>query len=386
MKTGLISFARSAETEYAVGEFLLGGIEIDTVVSLSEEDDIGFKRAFDGLRDTKDALIVLCGKEEFDVKEKIAEFFDLTLMENENARKILENLSATDLYGATLPEEATLIPNETGEFQGFAIDQAEFTFIALPKIREQLERCCKKYAVGYLSAKAGIKRTALFKCFGETDDIKARIDGANENGVFTARYKEEYCEITVRLIFNDCSDAEYRNAIRNVAVALKGCCFADTDISLSEAFWTRLKLSGKVVSTAESFTSGRVAASITSHPGSSERFYEGVAAYSNESKKDRLGVPERELESEGAVSSRVAYYMALGLLRGGKCDLALATTGLAGPDGDGTGKPVGLCFIAVGSSGGIHTYRFNFNGSREEITQKGVNAALFLAFQTLSEI
>ena len=75
--------------------------------------------------------------------------------------------------------------------------------------------------------------------------------------------------------------------------------------------------------------------------------------------------------------------MAAGLLMGGKTDIAIATTGIAGPKSDDTNKPVGLCYIAVGTKNGVHTYRYVFPGNREEITETAKNTALFLAIKLL---
>ena len=112
---------------------------------------------------------------------------------------------------------------------------------------------------------------------------------------------------------------------------------------------------------------------------------EGVVSYSNQSKLSRLGVKASDLKTQGAVSSVVAYQMAVGLLKEG-CDIALSTTGIAGPQSDDTDKPVGLCYIAVGMKDGVHTYRYKLSGSREEITETAKNTALFLAIKKLKTI
>jgi nicotinamide-nucleotide amidase len=137
---------------------------------------------------------------------------------------------------------------------------------------------------------------------------------------------------------------------------------------------------------AESFTGGRVVAEIIKNSGASSFVDEGVVSYSNESKKARLNVKEEDLKKHGAVSSMVAYEMAAGLLKGGRCDLAIATTGIAGPRSDDTAKPVGLNYIAVGMKDGVHTYRYLLKGSREEITETAKNTALFLAIKKLKSI
>ena len=137
---------------------------------------------------------------------------------------------------------------------------------------------------------------------------------------------------------------------------------------------------------AESFTGGRVVSEIIKNPGASAFVDEGIVSYSNESKMERLSVSKADLIKYGAVSSVVAYQMALGLLKEGKCDLAIATTGIAGPKSDDTEKPVGLCYIAVGMRDGVHTYKLNLTGNREEITETAKNTALFLAIKKLKNI
>ena len=85
-----------------------------------------------------------------------------------------------------------------------------------------------------------------------------------------------------------------------------------------------------------------------------------------------------------AVSDETAYEMAAGLLKEGHCDLAIATTGIAGPDADGTNKPVGLCFLAVGTKERVRVFRFQLPGDRETVTRTAINYALFLAYKEIS--
>ena len=88
----------------------------------------------------------------------------------------------------------------------------------------------------------------------------------------------------------------------------------------------------------------------------------------------------------GAVSEQTAYEMALGLLNTGDCDLAIATTGLAGPKSDRSELPVGLCCLAIGTKEKICVYQYRFDGTREEITEKAINYALFLAYKRLKDM
>jgi nicotinamide-nucleotide amidase len=101
-----------------------------------------------------------------------------------------------------------------------------------------------------------------------------------------------------------------------------------------------------IVATAESCTGGLVAGAITDIPGSSEVFDRGFVTYSNAAKREMLGVPEATLIEHGAVSAQTARAMALGALEHSLADVAVAITGVAGPDGGSPAKPVGLVHFA----------------------------------------
>ena len=137
------------------------------------------------------------------------------------------------------------------------------------------------------------------------------------------------------------------------------------------------------MSVAESFTGGGLAKRIVSVSGASEVYFEGLNTYNENAKIKRLGVSPYTLGTVGAVSEKTAYEMALGLLNTGDCDIAVATTGLAGPKSDKSMLPVGYCCIAVGTKERICVYQYKFDGDREEITQKAINYALFLAYKRL---
>ena len=170
--------------------------------------------------------------------------------------------------------------------------------------------------------------------------------------------------------------------VRILAGELKDWIYALDDVSIEERLIDTLKLHRLKIATAESFTGGGVSRAIVSVPGASRVFYEGLNTYDSKAKAERLGVSEYTLMSKGAVSEEVAYEMAAGLIAQGHCDLAIATTGNAGPTAE-KDKPVGLCYIAIGTKERVRVFRFRFDGTREEITNTGINFALFLAFKEI---
>jgi nicotinamide-nucleotide amidase len=137
---------------------------------------------------------------------------------------------------------------------------------------------------------------------------------------------------------------------------------------------------GRRVSTAESCTGGWIAKALTDVPGSSQWFGEGFVTYSNEAKARTLAVSGSVLERHGAVSQAAAVAMAEGALRRAGADMAVAVTGIAGPDGAVPGKPVGTVWFSWAERRGgrvrIKAERRNFRGDREAVRRKTVEAAL----------
>ncbi len=142
----------------------------------------------------------------------------------------------------------------------------------------------------------------------------------------------------------------------------------------------RLLVSRRQVVTAESCSGGWIAKALTDVAGSSQWFTEGFVTYSNESKTLRLGVPRSVLRKHGAVSEATARAMAAGALKQTAVQLAVAVTGIAGPDGGVSGKPVGTVWIAWAERRGarlrIAAQLKHFRGDRDAVRRKTVRAAL----------
>ncbi len=175
----------------------------------------------------------------------------------------------------------------------------------------------------------------------------------------------------------------FDEVLRGIVESLGEYVYAVEDITLAEQLYRLLKLRRMKISVAESFTGGGVGKRLVEVSGISEVYFEGLNTYSNEAKMQRLGVKELTLKQHGAVSAETAYEMAEGLIKTGSCDVAMSTTGIAGPKSDNTSKPVGLAYIGVGLAGDIQVYKFNFAGDRETVTRSGINQALFLAYKRI---
>jgi nicotinamide-nucleotide amidase len=185
-------------------------------------------------------------------------------------------------------------------------------------------------------------------------EVKLRCEGDNE-----ARTKEllDTTAEKVREQLGDHVVAEGGETIDTVVAAL----FREKRVTLSLA---------------ESCTGGLIAAKITDLPGSSAYFLEGAVTYSNETKTRRLQVPAELLEKEGAVSSATAMAMARGIRKASGSDIALAVTGIAGPEGGSEEKPVGTVFLALAGRSDCTAKRYQFSGDRERIRRMTAFTAL----------
>ena len=148
----------------------------------------------------------------------------------------------------------------------------------------------------------------------------------------------------------------------------------------------RLLAAGETLAVGESCTGGLLAAALTARPGSSRYFAGGVVSYSDRLKRELLDVPEDLLAEKGAVSAEVAMAMAQGARSRLGTDYALSVTGIAGPDADGSGKPVGLTFVGFAGPDLVLVRQFNWKGDRWENRRLSVEAALKLALESFAEV
>lgn len=398
MKNVLIIFdKKEANLEYAheVSDFFKqNGISFDSAEMLSDDDESGFKTRLFDIRMRSDNIIALVGDDiEFDFKNAIAEIMDTELVINERAEELIERISektgeAYPSEYSMMPIEAMVIPNEHGAFQGFMIEDRDFSFVVLPKPLEEMKKTAVEYVVPYFKAKYPMPDKFIFKYFGSDSELLSILDRAKVEfqNAFDYSVKEKFGDCLVSLEFIEKSESVAAAVKRFIVEPLKENIYAEFDTTLAQRMFDLLKLKDKKISVAESFTGGRVISSIISNAGASAYVDEGVVTYSNGAKKRRLGVKDEDLKRVGAVSTQVAFQMAAGLLLGGECDIALSTTGIAGPKSDDTQKPVGLCYIGVGTREGVHVYKYNFKGDRERITETAKNTALFLVIKKLKKI
>lgn len=158
-------------------------------------------------------------------------------------------------------------------------------------------------------------------------------------------------------------------------------------VELSRRLLETCKAHGVMVATAESCTGGLIAALLTDLPGSSSMLDRGFVTYSNAAKMEMLGVRRETLDAHGAVSGETALEMAAGALERSRAGVAIAVTGIAGPDGGSADKPVGTVWFAVAVNGVLPRAekRVFDNRGRDYVRRETARAAIAMALDALEE-
>ena len=323
-------------------------------------------------------------------KECAAEYFGREFYFHEYSWvKILERLTRSgrniitenNKKQAMIPEGAIVLENYCGTAPGIIIEENNKRIILLPgpprEMRDMFEKSVKPYLEKF-SSKQFISKYVRFYGIGESlleTKIKDIMD--NQTNPTLALYAKTG-EVLLRITVSGNDRAECEELIRKQLDEIEKrvgeyiYLVGDEDISSTQTEMNtvvaNLLIENKfTISIAESLTGGKISSMLVEKSGISEALLEGVVCYSNKSKIDTLGVREETLEKFGAVSEEVAKEMVLGVAKRLGADFAVATTGIAGPNSDGSGKPVGLVYIGIYAQGDISVKECLFTGDRELI-------------------
>ncbi len=224
-----------------------------------------------------------------------------------------------------------------------------------------------------LAKRRTFRRTKVFKLFGLSEaEAALLLEGVTEEGaglsvVFCVNFPEMLVKLRAEGDEKMAVAALLDRAAEKARERLGNYVFAEDGETMDTVVAALFRETGFTLSLAESCTGGLVAKRITDVPGSSAYFLEGIVTYSNAAKAQLLSVPKRLLDEKGAVSPEVAVAMADGARKLAGSDIALAVTGIAGPDGGTPEKPVGTVYMALADPAGCEAKRYNFHGDREEI-------------------
>ncbi|MBO5093734.1 MAG: competence/damage-inducible protein A [Lachnospiraceae bacterium] len=316
-------------------------------------------------------------------KEKIKEYF--------TKRKI--ELTDNNWKQAMAPEGAIVVDNANGTAPGIIIEDNGKRVILLPGPPNELIPMFETSIYPYLSeAEPGIiySKTVKLCGIGESKAETMAADLIAEQSNPTIAPYAKTGEVHLRITAKAADEKEAKKLIKPVVKELKNrfgmnVYTTDENTTLEQAVVDLLLANNLTVTTAESCTGGLLSAKLINVPGVSEVFKSGHVTYSNKAKHKLLGVKKPSLDKYGAVSESVAKEMAKGAAASSKADVAVAITGIAGPEGGSDEKPVGLVYIACSVCGKIKVKEYNFSGNRNKIRESSVIAALTLMRQCILE-
>ena len=289
---------------------------------------------------------------------------------------------------AMVPEGGVVMENPNGTAPGLIIDNEKTVALLLPGPPRELHPMWNDQALPWLRKKFAARLTPVHEVtlrilgLGETKVQILVEDEVKALGPVEVGYCARSGEVDLRLIASD--ESLVRQAADLARGKLKDAIYAEGAETMEQAVVRLARAARKTVATAESCTGGLIANRITNVPGSSEIFRYGWVTYANEAKTTQLGVPTALLEKHGAVSAEVAQAMAAGALRGSSADVAIAVTGIAGPTGDTSTKPVGLVFFALaGADGSTNVLERTLSPQRETFKYTASQIALDLVRRML---
>ncbi|MFQ5449153.1 MAG: competence/damage-inducible protein A [Nitrospinaceae bacterium] len=292
-----------------------------------------------------------------------------------------------------VPEKAVVLYNEKGTAPGLLFEQGGKKLYALPGIPLEMEHLFEKFIhpASVSAAKRIVIRHRILHTTGLTEAELWRRVGPLEalEQLVTVASLPSHLGVRIRLSAcgrEDEVSSRLTEAENWMHARVADYIFGRDEETLEGRVGDLLRAKQLTLSVAESCTGGLVGHRLTQVPGSSDYFLEGAVTYSNDAKKNRLGVDEALLARFGAVSREVALAMAEGIRRSSGADIGLSVTGIAGPAGGREGKPVGLTFIAVSDEKNLGCERFVFHQDRVRNKERAAQAALNLLRLRLMKI
>ncbi len=335
-------------------------------------------------REVSAALLGLEMAEDAATVKQLQEFF--------RQRKL--PMAESNLRQAQLPAGAIILPNCCGTAPGSILVHANGVLINLPgppvEMQAMLEQQVLPWLKNYRPA-LGCIRSRIFRCVGIGESLLEEklmdlvLSQGNPTVAFLARSGEMLVRLTAQGETEEAALQLMEPWSAQIRERLGDAVISDDDATLEEVVGRELVKKGWTLGTAESCTAGMVAARVANVPGSSSYLMGGIVAYDNRIKEELLGVSESLLRDFGAVSVQSAEAMAIGARKACGVEVALATTGIAGPDGGSEAKPVGLVHMAVVGPWGIWQEEGRFYGSRQQIRSHATARALALLVRYLRQ-
>jgi len=340
-----------------------------------------------GLGPTRDDLTI----------EVLADTFGLELVLHEPSLEALRGffarfgreMAAINEKQAWFPEGAEVLDNPIGTAPGTMLEVprdglqgaegersssgGSALFFCMPGVPRELHKMMDEQVLPRIASRRRVAswvRASLLHTFGigESNLDEMLRDVALPEGVelgFRTQFPDNHVRPVARAASAAEADAKLARSCELLRERLGALVYGEGEETLEAVTGRLLRERGKTLSVAESCTGGMIGELLTATPGSSVYFKGGVVAYWNDAKTALLGVPDAMLKQHGAVSEPVARAMAEGARARFGSDLAVATTGIAGPTGGSAEKPVGLIYVALASAAGSQVRELQLAFDRE---------------------
>jgi len=342
-------------------------------------------------------------------KKMVCEFFQCDLVQSESVMATVKALMAQrNIAWNKSTEEQTLVPskctvlqNRVGTAPGMLFEESpsgiKKYFVVMPGVPFEMKSILDEELIPYLRKEnfgtivrhrtlktTGISESALAAEIGSIEEIIG-TDGTTTLA-FLPNPMGTKLRITVREKNAAVADAKLKSAEGKITAVAQKYIYSIDEKDLEDVVGGMLAERKLTVAIAESCTGGMIANRITNVSGSSAYFNRAFVTYSDKSKMELLSVPEELIRTHGAVSREVAEAMAAGARTNAGVDIALSTTGIAGPTGGTAEKPVGLVWIGYADANGAMALKFNLGEHRLRFKDRASQAALELLRRKLMKL
>ncbi|NLY67367.1 MAG: competence/damage-inducible protein A [Tissierellia bacterium] len=328
-------------------------------------------------------------------KEVVSETLGLKLYLDKNIKNNIQNyfnknnksMTPNNIKQAYIPEGSKSIKNDIGTAPGIFIEWENKILVLLPGPPREMQHMFNKYIIPLIKQDCIMKETTIKTIgIGEShlETILKDIINSGDNPTIATYASEGIVDIKIVAKGNneDYVNTLLRQTIEKIKDRIAENIYSYNNETIEEVVYKLLKENKLKIAFAESCTGGLITSRFTKIPGVSEVFDRGIVTYSNISKMKELNVKKHTLDKYGAVSKEVALEMAKGLLEKTNVDIALSTTGLAGPTNGDENKPIGLVFIGIATKEELIAKEFRLSGDRTSVQNK----ASLNAFNELRKI
>lgn len=398
----LIGQIVNSNASYIGDKLFQSGIPVEKMVTIGDEE----KALMDELKDSMqnyDVTIITGGlgpTHDDLTKPVLVKFFNDELIFDDEVFKDVKEIFISrgvvmpemNKEQAMVPKTCTVIRNPNGTAPGMWFEKEGKIIVSLPGVPYEMIAMMEEFVLPKLGEifkdkidyvlkyrtilTTGIGESTLFEKLGDLNDI---LNGGKLAYLPSAAGVR--LRVQVKEKNSDDADRLLDEAEKFIREKAGDFVFGIGDERLEMKIGEALKRNKLTLTVAESCTGGMLSSTIVAIPGSSEYYLGGVTSYANEAKVEVLGVKEKTLKEFGAVSEQTAKEMAEGARKRFNSDIAVSTTGIAGPAGGSEEKPVGLVWIGYSDKNKTYANKFNFGNNRERNILRATTKALEILYK-----